>query len=124
MRRGFAKGPMLLLVAAVILAVGLAVIVSSFFREVLPRFTGDIEPLLRAGVVLFFIGAAYFLAALVSLFALKPTPEDQDAGHVVDGVDTRITFSLRDPATHVATSILILVGAAVLLTISLTRPVG
>lgn len=120
MKRSLPRGP-ILATAAVILAVGLAVIVSSFFREVLPRFAGDFEPLLRAGIAMFFIGATYFLAALVSLFTLKPTPPDDDRG-VVDGVDTRITLSLRDPATHVATSILILVGAAVLLTVSLTRP--
>ena len=122
MKRGLPRGPVLV-TAAVILAIGLAVIVSSFFREVLPRFSGDFEPLLRAGVAMFFIGATYFLAALVSLFTIKPTPPDDDLG-IVDGVDARITFSLHDPATHVAASILILVGAAVLLTISLTRPVG
>jgi len=121
MSRGLPKRPVLV-VAAVILAVGLAVILSSFFREVAPRFTGDLEPLLRAGVLLFFIGAAYFLVALVSLFTLKPGSEEEDAPYVVDGVDTRIAFDLRDPATHVATSILILVGAAVLLTISFARP--
>lgn len=121
MRRGLLKGPVLL-VAAVILAIGLAVIVSSFFREILPEFTADLEPLLNAAVILFFVGAAYFLVALVSLCTLKPTPKDEDAVHVIDGIDTRISFEFKDPATHVASSILILVGAAIVLTFSLARP--
>jgi hypothetical protein len=123
MKRGIPTGPILLL-AAVILAVGLGVIVSSFFREVAPRFAGDMAPLLRTGVLLFFIGAAYFLVALVSLFLLKPSPPDEESEFEADGVDTRITLRLKDPATHVASSILILVGSAVLLTVSLTRPSG
>jgi hypothetical protein len=121
MKWGLRKGP-ILVIAAVILAVGLGVILSSFFREVAPRFTGDLEPLLRAGVALFFIGAVYFLVALVSLTTVKPPTEDEDALEARDGMDTRITFDLKDPATHVASSILILVGAAVLLTISFARP--
>jgi hypothetical protein len=109
----------ILIVAAVVLAVGLAAILSSFLREAVPRFTGDLEPLLRAGVLLFFVGAAYFLVALVSLFVVKRSPEGEGKPR---GVDTRIALELEDPATHVATAILILVGAAVCLTISLTRP--
>lgn len=118
MKTGLPKGPVLVM-AAVILAIGLGVIVSSFFREVLPEFAGDMEPLLRAGVVLFFIGAAYFLTALVLLLSLRPTPTGEGEAN---GADTEIAFRLRDSATHVASSILILVGAAVLLTVSLTRP--
>jgi hypothetical protein len=118
--RSPAKAP-ILIAAAVILAVGLAVILSSFFRETIPRFTGDLEPLLRAGVLLFFLGAAYFLAALVSLFAVKRSPGDEDGSH---GAENRATLRIGDPAIHVATAILVLVGAAVCLTVSIARPEG
>jgi hypothetical protein len=118
MRWGFRKGPVLV-IAAVILAVGIGTILSSFFREVAPRFTGDLEPLLRAGVALFFVGAVYFLIALISLFATRSGSEEEKGFPEDD--DTLVTFDLKDPATHVATSILILVGAAVLLTISFAR---
>ena len=121
MRWGFRQATVLV-IAAVILAVGLGVILSSFFREVAPRFTGNLEPLLRAGVALFFVGAVYFLIALLSLFGARSGSEDdeepsEDAGALV-------TFDLKDPATHVAASILILVGAAILLTIAFARPPG
>jgi hypothetical protein len=119
MRWGFRQATVLV-IAAVILAVGLGVILSSFFREVAPRFTGDLEPLLRAGVALFFVGAVYFLIALVSLFGLRSTSEDDDGR--LDDVGARVTFNLKDPATHVAASILILVGSAFLLTLSFARP--
>lgn len=112
------KGPVLV-IAAVILAVGLGVILSSFFRDVVPRFTGDLEPLLRAGVALFFVGAIYFLIALIPLSSVKPAADDEDA-MPADG-ETRVTFDLKDPATHVAASILILVGAAILLTIAFAK---
>jgi len=118
MKPGLPKGPVLA-VAAVILAVGLGVIVSSFFREVLPEFRGDMEPLLRVAVALFFVGAAYFLTALVLLLTLTPTPTGEGEAN---GARAEIAFNVRDSATHVASSILILVGAAVLLTISVTRP--
>ncbi len=105
--------------AGVFLVIGLAVITRSFTEEVWPNLARLDDPLLRIAVALFFAGSAYFFTSLVALFVLKPSARD-----AVDDVDTRIDLKLRDPATHVGASILVLVAAAALLIVSGMGPGG
>jgi len=103
-----------------LLIIGLGVIWSSFFNEVLPVFREELDTLTRIAVMVFFFAAAYFFVSLVLLFVLKSPKRGGDGRYQVDGVDIKIDFKLSDPATHVAISILQIVVAAVLLTLAVT----
>lgn len=97
---------------------GLGVIWSSFFTEVLPIFREELDTLTRIAILVFFFAAAYFFVSLVFLFVLKSPRRGGDSRYCLDGVDIKIDFKLSDPATHVAISILQIVAAAVLLTLA------
>jgi hypothetical protein len=106
------------LLAGQLLVVGLGVIWSSFFTEVVPVFREKLDALTRIAVLVFFFAAAYFFVSLVFLFIFKSPQRGGDSRYEVDGVDIKIDFRLNDPATHVAISILQIVVAAVLLTLA------
>lgn len=101
-----------------LLVIGLGVIWSSFFTEVLPVFRQELDALTRIAILVFFFAAGYFFVSLVFLFIFKSPRRSGDGRHVVDGVDIKIDFKLNDPATHVAISMLQIVVAAVLLTVA------
>jgi hypothetical protein len=101
----------------IFLLAGLFTIFGSFFEEVVPPLhTSDM--ILRIGVFLFFIAAAYFFISLVLLLTRKVSSTEADDADHVDGGDMRIRFKYNDPATHVLMSILLIIIACVFLTIS------